>query len=634
MGGGTESSKNDGRASAYCQRAIEAFRRGDLDASEELCRTAAELYEQAGDVEASKAYFLLAILAHQRGELDAAERWHRKSLEIAERTGDELGAARTCYNLSRVAIRRADFDAAEEWLRNSIRIAEKQGDDIIASKSYQQMGFVAYKRGDLDAAGEWWRKAVKLDERTGDERGAARTCHYLGLIAESRGDFDGAEQWLRNSLHLHEKLGDDTATSQSYHQLGMIAYRRGDLDAAEQWYRKSLEIDERTGDEHGAAKTYHNLSAVADARLDVESAENCLLKSLQIKERLGDRVGVAHSYQQLGIVAGTRQDLEAAEQWFVQSLEIFEGSNDEIGVASCCMHLGSLAGRRSEYDVAKKWYERALAIYDKRHIMDWAAKTRAALEHLSQHSRNKGRKKVTTSRWSLHRRRDRTRLADSRVASLTEADRHFVLGLYRCAVRDYQPRIEQRTGVQLGTISVRDFEELDVDFLSNVKSRRRTSLARLFPRAVREWSLRQLQNHLASTRAGRGRACSACYYGNGIYVSFSHHLCPPREYITSNVVHELSHALWERVEGVPLSHRRAWTRRKRQKVQLLSEGFATYAERVYFLDVYPPCVRTILRQTPPEKGSIYDRGLRRVEELVQQHGPEIFLEIPKRWRDL
>ena len=104
--------------------------------------------------------------------------------------------------------------------------------------------------------------------------------------------------------------------------------------------------------------------------------------------------------------------------------------------------------------------------------------------------------------------------------------------------------------------------------------------------------------------------------------------------VAAAVVHELSHAVWERVEGVPLSHRRAWTRRKRQECQLLSEGFATYAERVYFLDIYPQCVRAILRQSPPEKGSIYDRGLRRVEELVQQHGPEIFLEIPKRWQSL
>jgi hypothetical protein len=66
---------------------------------------------------------------------------------------------------------------------------------------------------------------------------------------------------------------------------------------------------------------------------------------------------------------------------------------------------------------------------------------------------------------------------------------------------------------------------------------------------------------------------------------------------------------------------------------MLVEGFATYAERIWFLDVYPESVRKFANDpstTPPE---IYYRGMKRVEELVAQHGSQILFEIPKRWRD-
>ncbi len=41
---------------------------------------------------------------------------------------------------------------------------------------------------------------------------------------------------------------------------------------------------------------------------------------------------------------------------------------------------------------------------------------------------------------------------------LTDADRDFFVGLYRNAVRLYQPRIEKRTGVSLGKIDVWPYE--------------------------------------------------------------------------------------------------------------------------------------------------------------------------------
>ena len=78
----TDSSNSDTPALAYFNQAMDAFDRGNNELSEELCRKAAKLYEQAGRDEVSAVYRQLGLIAYWRPDCDGAERWFRKSLEI------------------------------------------------------------------------------------------------------------------------------------------------------------------------------------------------------------------------------------------------------------------------------------------------------------------------------------------------------------------------------------------------------------------------------------------------------------------------------------------------------------------------------------------------------------------------
>ena len=212
---------------------------------------------------------------------------------------------------------------------------------------------------------------------------------------------------------------------------------------------------------------------------------------------------------------------------------------------------------------------------------------------------------------------------------LTEADNQFFLGLYRCAVSLYQPKIEQRTGIGLGKIRVCDYRLHDEDVLKQLKH---TWFVRLFRHSLLKSRNRRLRDYLESTYEKRANACMASYYRNTIYVSFSPNIQCHEEGIAYAVVHELSHALWEKVAGQPLDKMRQEAGPKGDKFHLLTEGYATYAEVVWFLDAYPQCVQKNVRYAEPEPGTVHDRGMRRISELVKQHGEEILLEIPKRWR--
>lgn len=209
--------------------------------------------------------------------------------------------------------------------------------------------------------------------------------------------------------------------------------------------------------------------------------------------------------------------------------------------------------------------------------------------------------------------------------SLGDAEREFFLGIYRSAVAAYKPRIENKSGVALGDIAVWDYSQLARDLfrrISNHQGPLRFLFKRLFRRHAKR--LERICDDDAAKQI-------ACYYRGGIYVSFKSETLH-EEAVAFTVVHELAHALWEKLGRKPLS----WQPRRkyREKYKLYVEGFATYAEKVWFLDLYPTAVRPVAEWLHPDPESVYHRGLRQVEEVVRKHGEQILLQIPKRWQSL
>jgi hypothetical protein len=217
-------------------------------------------------------------------------------------------------------------------------------------------------------------------------------------------------------------------------------------------------------------------------------------------------------------------------------------------------------------------------------------------------------------------------------ADLCEISSQFLLGIYRNAVELYQPLIEKRTGVSLGPIHVRDYRQIDSDCILAMKQTKHPWWYRLFRRSVIEEQFRQFCQQLLASRAERSRACMACYYRKTIYVNFAHGSLCHQEGLAFTTVHELAHALWETIAEQALDQGWPESVTEQQNYQLLAEGYATYAEQVWFKDLYPAGVRDRVDHTK-EAGGIYDRGRHRIAELVDQYGSEVLLVIPKRWSD-
>jgi hypothetical protein len=209
-----------------------------------------------------------------------------------------------------------------------------------------------------------------------------------------------------------------------------------------------------------------------------------------------------------------------------------------------------------------------------------------------------------------------------------EADKEFFLAIYRRAVEYYQPKIEKKTGVRLGKIDVWDHSVLNEHAFKHVFK------PPLLIRAIRHLCYRRAADRrlqqLRDAHEQQAGSCSAVYYRNAIYVSFSSRTVH-EDFVAATVVHELSHALWERFARWPvfLGPKGDLS----DKYRLFIEGFATYGERIWFLDLYPINVRPYAKHALDPNG-VYYKGLRKIQSLVKQFGPEILPQIPRKWKTL
>ena len=212
------------------------------------------------------------------------------------------------------------------------------------------------------------------------------------------------------------------------------------------------------------------------------------------------------------------------------------------------------------------------------------------------------------------------------------------LNLVNSRVEYYQPKIEERCGVNLGAIKIRDNKLLLSDVVADVAYR---EAIRDAWRAGRVPTERDFLISFAS--ASVGELLFMPFVGlynsfNGadfIYKSDMKTIYVPFNLINRlhdvsfgarinrmdyGVVHELSHALWGELADECEKYSFG--------TNIWEEGFATYCAENYFVDFYPKNVKK-----PAVLRKVYTYGNSLVEGVVEKYGEDILLEIPSRWRE-
>lgn len=238
----------------------------------------------------------------------------------------------------------------------------------------------------------------------------------------------------------------------------------------------------------------------------------------------------------------------------------------------------------------------------------------------------------------------------------------------------YQPKIEEKTGVDLGDVKVKKYvdkidgiyydrmqEEIEKHMKPNIDSPLGLNYLELLLKKTPNdlWmidlsfriifplvkSLLEFQNQMIS---------GLTYENNSIYIPtgwshrFVHYVY--KEKWDSVIVHELSHCLWDKISNSSSKDELVKMKNKEGKIfTKWIEGFASYCEHDYFFDLYKEKVKEIKRELLPEELSVftkslffknshlqlgvYTEGRKKIKEVVDNYGLEAVLEVPKRWEE-
>lgn len=217
------------------------------------------------------------------------------------------------------------------------------------------------------------------------------------------------------------------------------------------------------------------------------------------------------------------------------------------------------------------------------------------------------------------------------IPPISQDRKNEFLDIVRSRVSYYQPRIEDGCDVELGRIDVRDYKE-KYRHLCRVVIDEYFCEGGLVDKidAVLLWTGMQALRPVLSPIFGQIKKSYMSYVDSTIYIPFNLRsrvrdgdFREREEDVDQEVVHELSHRLWEVLSGENVA-RGHYGRSKK----LWVEGFASYCDSVHFLDFYPESYELFEHQD-----EFYGDGKNKIKELVDRYGKEIVLEIPSRWEE-
>jgi len=197
-------------------------------------------------------------------------------------------------------------------------------------------------------------------------------------------------------------------------------------------------------------------------------------------------------------------------------------------------------------------------------------------------------------------------------------------------VGHYAALMQSRTGVDLSGVDVRDMRMLPFTavkhMLYEIGAERHSEGRSMGPIVTCGYAavgaILSLRGFFGNADTIAGHVCSTILFNTSKKMRGKIIEAPLT--LDRTVVHELGHELWNSLGGVG--------ERTEPRMSMMVEGFASYCDTVWFSDLYPG---KIPKDYTDHMGDPdYVAGGIRMGSFVDKFGPEIMLEVPKRWREL
>jgi DNA-binding SARP family transcriptional activator/tetratricopeptide (TPR) repeat protein len=181
-------------------------RLGDWAVADDHLRAAVELLDEEGPVESGALLARIsadrALLAYRRGDVSAARELASGAVVMAEPAQDAMATAQALDVLGMVAAATGDLVAAESSLRGSIEQARTLPDSGVAVAALNNLARVLADLGRRDEALETAGEALRLGAERADQHRLAALHTNLADLLHAAGDEDAALEHLKEAARL------------------------------------------------------------------------------------------------------------------------------------------------------------------------------------------------------------------------------------------------------------------------------------------------------------------------------------------------------------------------------------------------------------------------------------------------
>jgi DNA-binding SARP family transcriptional activator/Tfp pilus assembly protein PilF len=149
-----------------------------------------------------------ALVAYRRGDIGAAGAHATQAFEAAQRSGDPAALASTTRVLGLLAARQGDASSAEQWMRSSLGHADSAGEPAAAIAALNNLGRLLRESGRLDGALHAAEEALARGIRVGDRHRIAALHTNLADLLRAAGDDEAAMEHLKAAAVMFAEVDD------------------------------------------------------------------------------------------------------------------------------------------------------------------------------------------------------------------------------------------------------------------------------------------------------------------------------------------------------------------------------------------------------------------------------------------
>jgi tetratricopeptide (TPR) repeat protein len=206
-------------------------------------------YDRALSLDPGGAERARLLLVHSEvvDDLPRSEEEQREALELFRAAGDELGAAETLSELSRMVWLRGRTDQSNAMLEEAIRTLERHPPGKQLLQAYSRQAGRDAVGGRAEAAVGVAERGLALAERLGDDLYIGMLRQYLGVALCELGDVERGLEAVRSALQLELGRGYGLQASIAYSNLGSLLLMAEGAEAALPVHEEGVVFSQRRG---------------------------------------------------------------------------------------------------------------------------------------------------------------------------------------------------------------------------------------------------------------------------------------------------------------------------------------------------------------------------------------------------